>query len=131
MRRVEQFVGGVCRMGEKAFDEPRVARYVGEDRVDPASLTPFLFWEPTHYTRSLIYKCDLFELMAICWDVGQVSRIHNHAGQRCWMSVPIGRLAVQNYEIVSLDQARGSCELREADRVEMDPDHPSYVDREK
>jgi hypothetical protein len=27
--------------------------------------------------------------------VGQVSRIHNHREQNCWMVTPIGRLRVQ------------------------------------
>jgi cysteine dioxygenase len=69
----------------------------------------------------------MFELMAICWDVGQVSRIHNHAGQQCWMAVPFGRLDVQNYEIVSMDGKTGYCELKEANRFTMDPDHPGHV----
>ena len=131
MRSVQEFIEGLCRIDERDFTEPRVARCIAEDPVDPASLTSYLFWEPTHYTRNLVYKCGLFELIAICWDVGQVSRIHNHAGQRCWMAVPIGRLAVQNYEVLALDEAACFCELREADRVVMDPEHPSYVAREK
>jgi cysteine dioxygenase len=45
-----------------------------------------------HYTRNLIFKNDLFELMTLCWDVGQASNIHNHWGQNCWMAVPSGKL---------------------------------------
>lgn len=130
MRTVDEFVKGLCRISEGEFTEERVDRYIREDRVDAASLTPYLFYEATHYTRNLIYKCDVFELIAICWDLGQCSRIHNHAGQRCWMAVPLGRLAVQNYELVRSDEATGLCQLRETSRLVMDPDNPSYVDRE-
>ena len=130
-KSVREFVEGLCRIGAESFTEEAVSAYLRATPVDPASLAPYLLWEPTHYTRNLIFRDSLFELMAICWDVGQASRIHNHAGQSCWMAVPVGRLVVQNYEVVSMDPARGHCELREADRVEMDPDHPSRVDRER
>ena len=128
MKTIDEFIEGLCRIGEKDFTEPRVDRYLRENPVVPESLTPYLFYASTHYTRNLIYKCDLFELIAICWEVGQVSRIHNHAGQRCWMAVPIGRLAVQNYAVLRIDESSGYCELRETSRLVMDPSNPSYVD---
>jgi hypothetical protein len=43
------------------------------------------------------------------------------------MAVPFGRLDVQNYEIVSMDGKTGYCELKEANRFTMDPDHPGHV----
>lgn len=130
MTSVQEFCAGLRGIGEDEFDVPRVARYTAEHPVDPSSLQPYLFFEETHYTRNLIYKCELFEVMAICWEVGQVSRIHNHQGQNCWMTVPIGRLAVQNYEVVRIEPERGRCELREANRLLMDPTHPSHVEQE-
>ena len=131
MLTIDQFTQGLSAIPEKDFTRERVDRYLRESRVEPASLTPYLHYTATHYTRNLIYRCALFELMAICWEVGQVSRIHNHAGQRCWMAVPIGRLAVQNYEVVGMDAATAFCELREADRLEMDVAHPAYVQQER
>src|SRR4029079_7144770 len=116
MGSIEDFVDGLCRIEERDFTLDRVEAYLRETPVDAESLTPYTAYASTHYTRNLIYKCPLFELMAICWEVGQVSRVHNHAGQDCWMAVPVGRLIVQNYEIVTLDPATGRCELREADR---------------
>jgi cysteine dioxygenase len=130
MKTVQEFIAGLRGIAEEEFDIPRVAAYTGQNPVDPASLQPYLFFEPTHYTRNLIFKCDLFELMAICWEVGQGSRIHNHQGQNCWMTVPIGRLVVQNYDVIRIDPERGFCELREANRVIMDPAHPSHVEQE-
>ena len=127
MLAIEAFTEGLCRIPEAEFTHEAVEAYLRDHRVDPASLAPHLHYAATHYTRNLIYRCPLFELMAICWDVGQASRIHNHAGQRCWMAVPIGRLAVQNYEVVRMDAATGFCELREADRLEMDQGHPGRV----
>jgi cysteine dioxygenase len=131
MLAIDAFTEGLCRIPEDEFTEEGVEAYLREQRVDPASLAPYLHYASTHYTRNLIYRCPLFELMAICWEVGQVSRIHNHAGQRCWMAVPIGRLVVQNYELVRMDAATGACEIAEADRVLMDPAHPARVRDER
>src|SRR5262245_54903533 len=124
---LEHFVDGLSAIRKDDFTLAGVARYMERNPVEAGSLAPYLRYEPTHYTRNLIYKSDLFELLAICWDVGQLSRIHNHQGQRCWMAVPIGRLAVQNYKVVRQDD-QGFCELAEADRLVMDPEHPCYVE---
>ena len=130
MEHVDRFVEGLCRIPEGEFTLPTVARYLEDNRVDPESLKPYLFFETTHYTRNLIYKCALFELLAICWETGQVSRIHNHQDQNCWMGVPLGKLAVQNYDVVKAE-GPGHCQLREAERLVMDPGHPSYVDNDR
>jgi cysteine dioxygenase len=130
VQKIQGFIDGLCALAAGGFTVDRVARYTEQTPVDPDSLSPYLFFEPTHYTRNLIFRSDLFELMAICWEVGQASRIHNHRDQNCWMTVPIGRLAVQNYEVRALDPARGYCELVEASRLFMDAAHPSHVEQE-
>src|SRR5205809_3116909 len=126
VKSVDNFVEVLASIQEKDFTVPRVAEYVRDNPVDPDSLSPYLFYRPTHYTRNLIYKCDLFELIAICWDVGQESQIHNQQNQNCWMAAPIGRLAIQNYRIARGDEAGGFCELVPSDRLLMDPSHPSF-----
>ncbi len=131
MITIERFVEDLRAIPERAFTHEGIDAFLRDHPVDPASLAPYLGYSATHYTRNLIDRTALYELMSICWDVGQVSPIHNHAGQRCWMAVPIGRLSVQNYEIVRQDAATGFCELVEADRVLMDPAHPAHVEAER
>src|SRR5215470_10508146 len=92
--------------------------------VDPDSLAPYLFWSSQHYTRNLIDKTDLYELMAICWEVGMRSSIHNHKDQNCWMAAPVGRLAVQNYRVLEEDLVTQHCSIEETDRVEITPLSP-------
>ena len=87
-----------------------------------------MFWNAQHYTRNLIDKTDLYELLAICWEVGMGSSIHNHKGQNCWMAAPIGRLAVQNYGVLSEDLATQCCEIVPTDVVEITPAKPVAVD---
>lgn len=131
MKTIEQFVEGLSGIAERDFTNERVQDYLGANPVEPGTLRPYLHYEATHYTRNLIHRTPLFELMAICWEIGQASRIHNHAGQQCWMAAPIGRLAVQNYEVVALDGKTGHCELRPANRLLMDPAHPAHVEEER
>jgi hypothetical protein len=44
------------------------------------------------------------------------------------MAVPIGRLQVENYHLVSQKLDQGTCELQGSDTVEMNPGHPCAVD---
>ena len=49
--------------------------------------SPFLNWSASHYTRNLVYTCEDFELIVICWGAGQVSRGrfvgHSSCGRAC------------------------------------------------
>ncbi len=47
---------------------------------------------PGAYTRNLVARNEWYELLVLCWDRGQTSPIHNHAGQNCWMAVLEGRI---------------------------------------
>ena len=105
----------------------QVQALLAEMPVEESSLAPYLTWDRQHYTRNLIDKTDLYELIAICWEVGQFSSIHNHQGQNCWMAVPIGRLLVQNYRTISEDLVGGKCKLEATDKVEMNPAQPCRV----
>lgn len=96
--------------------------------VDPKSIESYLIWDRQHYTRNLIDKTPLYELIAICWEVGQGSSIHNHKDQNCWMMAPIGRLLIQNYKVVHQDLKAGTCDIIPTDIIEMNPSQPAAVD---
>lgn len=111
-----------------AFDDvPRIEEWARRHPVDPSTLEGFLCWDGQHYTRNLIDHTDLYDLMAICWDVGQISSIHNHRGQNCWMSVPVGRLVVQNYRVISENVNEHKCEIVPTEAVEMNATRPLGV----
>ena len=116
---IHQLVNGLREIPDSEWDCQPVYEFLGRNPIDVDSIEKFLFWSPSFYTRNLIYKDDRFEMMAICWDRGQVSRVHNHSEQRCWMTVPIGRLKGQNFAVEEIDETRGYCKLRETDAFEM------------
>jgi predicted metal-dependent enzyme (double-stranded beta helix superfamily) len=126
---IQDFVTQLRAFPATAFDHTAdIVAFLSSTAVDPESLAPYLTWDRQHYTRNLIDKTPLYELIAICWEVGQTSSVHNHRDQNCWMAVPIGRLLVENYRVVFQQIEEGRCELETADTVEMNPGHPCAVD---
>ncbi len=126
---IQDFVSELRQFPEAAFIRTdAILSLLQRTIVDPSSLAPYLNWDRQHYTRNLIEKTPLFELIAICWEVGQVSSVHNHRDQNCWMAVPIGRLQVENFHLASQDLERGVCDLTPTNTVEMTPTQPCAVD---
>jgi predicted metal-dependent enzyme (double-stranded beta helix superfamily) len=126
---IQKLVEGLRQMPESAFDvvEP-VRRFLQETPIDAESLAPYLNFDRQHYTRNLIDRTSLYELMSICWEVGQASSVHNHRDQNCWMAVPVGRLQVENFHLVHQDVGGGTCRLEPLNTVEMNIAQPCAVD---
>jgi cysteine dioxygenase len=126
---LQDFVAGLRQLTAQDFNSVEgPLEYMRANPIDPATVEPYLFWNTQHYTRNLVDKTELYELLAICWDVGMKSSIHNHKGQNCWMAAPIGRLAVQNYRVIAEDLPAHSCNIVPTDIVEITPSHPVAVD---
>ena len=125
---IDQFVSALRKFPEPAFDQTEQLREFLEDHpLSPDSLAPYLTWDRQHYTRNLIDKTSLYELLAICWEAGQSSSVHNHRDQNCWMAVPIGRLLVENFRVVEQDMTAGKCNIQSTETVEMNAEHPCAV----
>ena len=116
---VTKLIDGLREIPDQEFDCDNVYDFLGRNPVSVDSIQKYLFWSEKFYTRNLIFKDDRFEMMAICWEPGHVSRVHNHCEQRCWMTVPIGRLKGQNFAVEEIDETRGYCRLRETDTFEL------------
>lgn len=126
---IQTLVEGLRRLPSSAFDETETVRRLLEEMpVSAESLAPFLTWSQQHYTRNLIDRQPLYELMAVCWEVGQVSSVHNHRDQNCWMAAPIGRLRVENFHLVDQDLNAGRCQLEPKNVVEMNISAACAVD---
>ncbi|HEU5231662.1 MAG TPA: cysteine dioxygenase family protein, partial [Terriglobales bacterium] len=126
---IQEFTSELRKLPAPAFDKvDDVHNFLRMHPVNPETLSPYLVWDRQHYTRNLIDKTPLYELIAICWEVGQVSSIHNHRDQNCWMAAPIGRLKVQNYRVLWQDEAAGKCNIEPTDILEMNQENPVSVD---
>lgn len=116
---IEKLIHGLCEIPEKDFTCDNVYHFLGNHPVEIDSISPFFFWSEKFYTRNLIYKDERFEMMAICWDKGQVSRVHNHSDQKCWMMVVDGKLRGQNFAVENIDEAKNYCKLKETDVFDL------------
>jgi len=126
---IQKLVEGLGQLPESAFEGTEtLRRFLQETPVDADSLAAYLNFDRQHYTRNLIDRTPLYELMAICWEVGQASSVHNHRDQNCWMAVPMGRLQVENFHLVAQDIGGGTCRLEPANTIEMNIAHPCAVD---
>jgi cysteine dioxygenase len=126
---IQDFVSKLRSCSENDFvNVAPVHQLLRQHPVDLQSLEKYLNWDGRRYTRNLIDKTPLYELLALCWGVGQGSSIHNHKEQNCWMAAPAGRLLVQNYRVLHQDLDAGACDLVTTDLVEMNAASPCAVD---
>ena len=117
--QIETVISGLKSISDDEFTCDNVYKFLSDTPINVDSITRYFFWSPDFYTRNLVYKDERFEMMVICWDKGQVSRVHNHADQKCWMTVPVGRLQGQNFAVADIDESRGYCKLVETDTFEL------------
>jgi len=126
---IDELVRQLRALPSSAFDTTEQVRsLLARMPVDEKSLAPYLTWHGQHYTRNLIDKTDLYELIAICWEVGQGSSVHNHRDQNCWMAAPVGRLVVENFHVGFQDIQAGKCQLQASNTVEITEANPCAVD---
>lgn len=50
-----------------------------------AEFKKYATWSETCYTRNCIEENENFELILICWEKEQVTAIHDHGGEECWV----------------------------------------------
>ncbi len=117
--KVEKLIESLRAIPEADFTCDNVYRFLAENPVEVDSIIRYFHWSKKFYTRNLIFKNERFEMMAVCWDKGQSSKIHNHADQMCWMTVPIGKLRGQNFRAAEIDEAKGFCKLEETDNFDL------------
>jgi cysteine dioxygenase len=98
---VQDTIAGLVEIEAGGLPSEAVNDYLVRTRIDSASLLPYLHFDPSHYTRNLIYRTAGFELLAICWDIGQAAPIHDHEEQRCWARVEQGMLQFTNYRLAA------------------------------
>lgn len=128
MAPVDEFTASLSSIPEAAFTHQNVLEFLRRNPVELRSLEPYLYFCVDHYTRNLIQRTPLYDLLAICWEVGQHSPIHNHCNQSCWMAMACGRVQVQNFELVRKDPSSGFCELKPDNHYIIDASNPAEVD---
>jgi hypothetical protein len=99
--RLEEFAAEVQRRCTDRLDARQLHRWLGQTRIDPTSLEPYVRFEPGRYTRHLVSKSAEVELLVLCWARGARAPIHGHEGELCWARVERGRLRFTSYRELS------------------------------
>lgn len=102
----------------------RVAAILGEYASAHDDWRAFAHFAPDAYTRNLVGRGAWYELLVLCWDGGQTSPIHNHAGQNCWMAVLEGR--IEEVQFHPADGAAGGA-LRPGTSRTFEPGRVGFI----
>jgi cysteine dioxygenase len=100
----------VRRLREEALEVSGSA-WPGGLRLAAESLRPYLHFRRRRYTRNLVYRDARVEVVLVCWDTGTASPIHDHGGQRCWLSVQSGVVLLEDFPLLSGGREPGPARL--------------------
>lgn len=106
-RRIDDFVQLLRGFTPQTLTSSSVLDLCHDTDLDDSSLAPYVHWNDALYTRNLIYRDDLFEIMAVCWQKGQKTVLHTHNGQLGWMMVSRGVAEVTNFKWQGCNAAEG------------------------
>lgn len=90
---VEQLVQTLENCEDSDF--PKLAKYLDIPVVD---LEQFASWDKDHYTRNCISRTDRYELILLCWGIGQDTPIHCHGGKECWVKMISGTIREKRFD---------------------------------
>lgn len=92
------FIKGLDHLAEKNFPGEEVTRFLKDNPFEEDWLQPYRFFSEKKYTRNLLHKRAEYEILLLCWMPKQVSPVHGHEGEKCWMRVEGGELYFTNYD---------------------------------
>lgn len=93
-----------------------VDRYLGTHKLNPDDFLNFVFFREDRYARNLIQRTKHWELLVLTWLPGQCTPIHDHDGNRCWVTVHTGALTIKSYDCLT-DEKKLSRALGPAETV--------------
>jgi cysteine dioxygenase len=100
---IDDFVASLRSFEQGLITRDSVLDLCDGVQISDSSLAPYMLYDDTFYTRNLIYRDPLFEVMTICWQPGQRTAVHTHNGQLCWMITQRGNLKVVDYKWLGCD----------------------------
>ena len=74
------------------IDPARMRNILDRLTLTPEELQPHVLFSDKRYARNLVYKDRQFEIMVMCWNAGQRSSIHDHAGSLGGIKILQGEL---------------------------------------
>ena len=91
--------------------------------LDAEDFESYAFWDPNGYTRNCISRNEEYELLLLCWQEGDVTPIHDHNGEECWVYALRGELEEIRYQ----DAPESSSGIIESERLVMREGTVAYM----
>jgi cysteine dioxygenase len=105
---IDEFVAAVLRFGSEGFAPEPMMRLLTETRLRESEMARYIHEDAAgEYTRTLIHRTSLVEILAITWPKGSATPIHDHAGQKCWMVAHEGAFVIEDFRQVAGIRAPG------------------------
>ncbi len=91
-----------------ASDGDRILQWLSEASAQGSAFAPpAAFDAGQSYTRTLLHKNADFELLALHWQPGALTSLHDHGGRQCWFAVVGGTMTVENYRRIDDGSSAG------------------------
>jgi cysteine dioxygenase len=85
----------------KEMNLPELRHFISNLKPERAEVESYIHFTDDRYARNLVYKCENFECLVLCWRPGQRSPIHDHANSICAVYTVDGLLSADNYRKMS------------------------------
>ncbi len=115
---LEQFVLEMGRVPVHDLEHARFLDVVERLRLSDELIESRIRFSDDEYARNLVLRTPQFELLVLCWQPGQHSTIHDHAGSLNAIRVRSGELTSRTFRPVAGAAAgAGPVELVSEDRI--------------
>lgn len=102
-KTIDELIQGLDQLTTENIDSKDILRaevtkfmnsYEGDD------WQKYAFWDEVKYTRNRIYldPNKRFELILLCWNISQLTPIHNHPESQCFFKLLQGELSEKCYD---------------------------------
>lgn len=82
----QHFLQELERLSE-SIDLEELRSLLGELEIEEEFLRRYVQFDSDTYRRNLLHRCKKFEVLVLCFEAGQRTPIHDHAGSACGVKV--------------------------------------------
>ena len=90
-----------------AISTVNVQALIADTVIDDREIAGFVEARTDRYARHLVHRSTWFDVMVLTWMPGQMTPIHNHAGNLGWVRLMRGRIVEERYQLVPSTLSQG------------------------
>ena len=106
-------------------DRSRYHEAMSGIRFGAEGVEKYCHFDPDQYARNQIVRTDKFELLALCWEPGQITPIHDHAGSDGWVHCLQGQ--IEEVRFRCFPSGDGTARVERGDVLRAKPGDMTYI----